>query len=367
MKFLVVSPFGLGDAIFAFGLIEAIRRVHPDAVIDFVANERTRDLVAMNPSVGRVYEFNRDALRALWAEDKRALFSRLAAWRKEIAAAKYDVAFDLSLGREYSFFLALAGVRRRIGFDFKGRGFFLTQKIKLASFEARPVREAYFDLLELWAPGTRHEGDYPVLRPGAVREWRAWASARGFEPGGAFAILAPGGGRSWGRDAIYKQWAPEKFAAVARELAGSRGWRILIAGDGGERELCDKVRQLAGVPGVEIMTGEPLGIVKEAFAEAQLFVGNDGGLLHLADLARTPAVGLYGPVDELVYGPRVLPRTAIVKKDVACRPCYKNFRFPPCVFAKRCLEEITLDDVMSAIQRILKEPSSSRRNQEGHE
>ena len=36
---------------------------------------------------------------------------------------------------------------------------------------------------------------------------------------------------------------------------------------------------------------------------AQLFIGNDSGLMHMAAAAGTPTIGLFGPSDDKLYGP----------------------------------------------------------------
>jgi ADP-heptose:LPS heptosyltransferase len=51
------------------------------------------------------------------------------------------------------------------------------------------------------------------------------------------------------------------------------------------------------------MTGADLLTTAAEMARAELFVGNDSGMMHLAAAAGAPTLGLFGPTDERLYGP----------------------------------------------------------------
>ena len=146
----MVNPFGIGDVIFSMHLVEALRQSFPDAVIGFVCNERTRELVRMNRSIDRTFVFNRDLFRRAWRRSPLLFFKTLKAFLKLLKTEHFETLVDLSLGREYSFFAMLIGIRQRIGFDFKGRGIFLTQKMKIDGYSGRRVADIQMDLLEFF-------------------------------------------------------------------------------------------------------------------------------------------------------------------------------------------------------------------------
>ena len=65
-------------------------------------------------------------------------------------------------------------------------------------------------------------------------------------------------------------------------------------------------------------------------------------------------VSLFGPVSEIVYGPYPQSQEHIViKEDVSCRPCYRNFRFSKCEHGRICLFNINAEKVFSAVKRLL--------------
>jgi ADP-heptose:LPS heptosyltransferase len=88
----------------------------------------------------------------------------------------------------------------------------------------------------------------------------------------------------------------------------------------------------------------------------QIFISNDTGILRFADALNKKIVALYGPIDEKVYGPYPPGRDGaiVLKKDMACRPCYKRFRLTPCVHDRRCLKDIRVEEVLTAAKDLLK-------------
>ena len=347
-KVLFVNPFGIGDAIFSFYVLGALKRAHPEARVDFLCNERTRELTGMNPDITRAYEFNRDQLREVRS---RSLVDFLKAYRSLISDWKderYEAMFDLSLGREFSFLGMMAGIPRRFGFDFKRRGLFLTHRTAFSGYEGRPVVETQLDLLR--RAGIEVPKKIPTLTWSIPDSHERTAEAL-LKGESSWVVVAPGGGFSWGSDSVFKQWEPEKFVLTANHWARSRGG-VLLLGDASERGLLGHVRGGLRVPHV-VVCGESLGVVAALLRRSQLFLGNDGGLLHFAHSLGVPSVSVFGPVDEKAYGPygNDAPRE-VVASTVACRPCYKSFHFPPCPYDRRCLSEITVQNVLESIDKI---------------
>ena len=147
-KVLVVNPFGIGDTIFSFYVVEALKQALPGARVDFLCNERTLELARMNPALTRLHEFNRDALRATRKKSVTAFIRKYREMIAQIRAEKYDAMLDYSLGREFGFLGWLAGIPQRIGFNYKNRGLFLNRKIAFNGYEKETVVAAQMQLLK---------------------------------------------------------------------------------------------------------------------------------------------------------------------------------------------------------------------------
>jgi ADP-heptose:LPS heptosyltransferase len=343
-RILVINPFGIGDVIFSMPLVEALKKAFPEASIGFLCNERTQSLVAMNPFIAKTFVFCRDDFRAFWKKSPVLFFKELWKLLSLIRRERYETLFDLSLAREYSFWAMLIGIKKRIGFDYKGRGIFLSRKKKILSYSGGHVSDIQLELLEL--AGVAQGGAKPSFQlekerqsPGASHQSRILA-------------IAPGGGKTWGANAIFKQWDPQRFAESANLFLRTHAHKVVVLGDESERPLLEKTAALIRAQ-AEIFCGQPLSKVCALLSEADILLCNDGGLLHLANALGVKTVSIFGPVDEKVYGPypNGTPHQ-VLTQDVPCRPCYQNFHFPPCPHQRQCLEKLGIEKVVAALEKI---------------
>ncbi|GAA1445751.1 glycosyltransferase family 9 protein [Nocardiopsis tropica] len=108
-----------------------------------------------------------------------------------------------------------------------------------------------------------------------------------------------------GAAAPSRRWPVERFARVARHLAGS-GLRVLVTGSRQELSRAEAVAAEAGLGPGSVLAGRT-GLVELArlVAGAGLLVCGDTGVGHLATAYSTPSVRLFGPVSPELWGPLV--------------------------------------------------------------
>ena len=89
--------------------------------------------------------------------------------------------------------------------------------------------------------------------------------------------------------------------------------------------------------------------------ELKLLICNDGGPLHMAVALGANTVSVFGPVDEKIYGPypASVKHVVVSRTDVPCRPCYRKFKYADCD-KRECLEKISVNDVLAAVEKVLK-------------
>lgn len=123
-------------------------------------------------------------------------------------------------------------------------------------------------------------------------------------------MLHPGAG---GRR---KRWPAERFAEIARRLAG-RGCAIAVTqGAADEDAVATLCRALGNVP-VRILADLALPDLATELAEASLFVGNDSGITHLAAMLGIPTLAIFGPYDPVYWSP-IGPQIAVVDAGRGC-------------------------------------------------
>ncbi len=106
-----------------------------------------------------------------------------------------------------------------------------------------------------------------------------------------------------GASAPSRRWPAEWFAEIVRHLA-DRGERIAVTGGAAERDLADRVVEIAGVPAARSVAGDlSLPELAALVAAARLVICGDTGVAHLASAYRTPSVLIFGPTSPERWGP----------------------------------------------------------------
>lgn len=145
-----------------------------------------------------------------------------------------------------------------------------------------------------------------------------------------------------------REWGAEKFARLIDSL-GERYRVFLVAGPGEDGVLQEVARQLHVHADVC-----PTNLGVDEFAalcgEADLFVGNDSGPIHIA-ATRTFVVGIYGPNTDELAGPWTENKRIFEVEGLPCRPCDQRKCVNP--EYKACLERISPEEVAAAIRDIL--------------
>jgi lipopolysaccharide heptosyltransferase II len=352
-KILIINPFGIGDVLFTTPVIRALKERYPDSFIGYWCNERVGGLLKSDTDINKVFDLSRGDIKRVYKGFKR--FAVLFNLIRQIRAEGFNTAFDFSLDSRYGMWSKLAGINRRIGFDYKNRGRFLTDKVELKGYAGRHVVEYYADLLKFLGIEPREK----MLSLNVTEENKAKARGKllklGIDPLKPIVGIAMGGGASWGKDAFYKQWSAKKFAQLANMLINDFSSYIILLGSSDEKPLADTILNEVKNKNVADLTGElSLEELAAVIKELKLLICNDGGPLHMAVSLCVSTVSMFGPVDDLVYGP--YPPCAghiVVKVDLSCRPCYKDFRFKECSNNRHCLEDITVDEVYDKVKTLL--------------
>lgn len=158
-------------------------------------------------------------------------------------------------------------------------------------------------------------------------------------------VLAPGA-----RYGAAKRWGG--FGELARELVQS-GWEVHVVGGKNEapRTAEGDFQDWTGRTSLTELAG--------ILASADLVVGNDSGIVHLAAAFGRPVVTLFGPTDES----RTAADGAVVVRasGVDCAPCHLRV----CPIDHRCMKRISVEHVMRAIEKTVSVAGDSETVSEG--
>ena len=353
-KILVINPFGIGDVLFTTLVLKAIKEKYRNSFIGYWCNQRVRPLIESNSKINRVFALSRGDLKKIYRESFFAgiwnTFKLVQGLRKE----RFDICLDFSLDHRYSLLAKISGIPRRIGFNYKNRGRFLTDKIDLTGYNGKHAVEYYLDLLRFLNIEAKDKSLELAVTEAARIKARNILTARGITANDLLIGIAPGAGGSWGKDAGYKHWPALKFAQVADRLIAEFKAKVIILGDTSERPITDIIINAMRYKPVDLTGGTNLEILPAVIQDLQLLICNDGGPMHMAVALGVKTVSVFGPVSELVYGPYPEHKDHVVLKwDIACRPCYRNFKLPVCDRDKECLKSVSVEDVFAASHALL--------------
>ena len=353
-KILLVNPFGIGDVLFTTAVLRAIKEGYPDSFIGYWCNQRVSDILKDNPRVNVIFALSRGDLKKIYRRSKFAGIGTFFSLVYGIKRHKFDILLDFSLEHRYSLIAKLLGIRQRIGFDYKGRGRFLSEKIGLAGYRDKHVVEYYLDLLQfLYLKAGQARLELPLSEAARARAANLLLSF-GVAQNDPVVGIVPGAGASWGKDAALKHWPAIRFTQLADRIAGELKAKIVLLGDEKDRPMADAIAGMMKHRPIDLAGKTSLEELAALISGLKMAVTNDGGPLHMAVAAGVKTVSIFGPVDENVYGPYPGGEGHIVIKAPApCRPCYKNFRPALCEYDRQCIESITVEEVFAACKRQL--------------
>ena len=142
------------------------------------------------------------------------------------------------------------------------------------------------------------------------------------------------------------EWPLEHWITASQKLA--KRWPIVLIGS----RAAPQVLQAIGGNAVDLGGKTSLPVLAALCGKAKLAISADGGVLHLAAAMKTPVVGLYGPTDSQLTGPRGVPNR-IVRLPLECAPCLLN----RCKWRgddeQKCMKQISPDMVVQAVHEVI--------------
>lgn len=342
---VVFSPGHLGDILHAVPMLKALRAGKPGTRIiwlvgpwsEALAQRYARyvdDIRIFGPNLTPYTRGKREWRQSAWTQ-----------WRLALALRREGVECLIAPGNGVGRFLANAicpdlwigigewrppRVRPEIQTHF--------QRYEKARYEA----DALAGLLNPLGIEARAERlEYVVTAEEQAAAARFFA-AEGVDSSRRLALLAPGSGWSG------KNWLPERLGEVARWLATERGFQVAWVGGAGEATLVPKT-----AAGDFNWVGKTeLFLLAAMMERAQLFVGNDGGLLHFAAALDVPTVSVWGPTHPGKWGPQGAIHRQIRNVE-HCEGCiYWDYR-ESCRHDRACMKAITVAEVQQAIRDVL--------------
>jgi N-acetylglucosaminyldiphosphoundecaprenol N-acetyl-beta-D-mannosaminyltransferase len=180
---------------------------------------------------------------------------------------------------------------------------------------------------------------------------RAWTSAELPKKTRPRVVLHAGGGG----DSLARRWEPEKFAAVADALADRRDAEVVLVG--GPADDSAAVRAVMTHTPLDLTGHTTLGQLGAVLETADIFIGAESGVMHMAAAAGAPLVAVFGPGNPDAWAPWTPESPAVIVRSAPeCSPCsyvgHGTGLRAGCA-ARTCIAMVTPEMVVAAAERVL--------------
>ena len=286
MRILVVKTSSLGDVKHNLPVASDLHRSFPDAHIDWCVEESFADIPRLHPAIDQVIPV---AVRR-WrkALGRRSTWREIATFRKQLGHTPYDAIIDTQ-GLIKSGLIARQARGRRYGYA--------------AEVAREPLAARFYD------------DTFVIPRNVHAVERNRWLAAAALDyPVDLpldFGITAPAVDLPWligERYAILltatsradKLWDEANWIHVAQALINRGLTPIFPSGSPAERQRAERVA--AAAPGAIAAPALSLRELAGLIGGAQLTIGVDTGLAHLATALRVPTIALFMASDPALTG-----------------------------------------------------------------
>jgi len=324
MKVLFITLSNIGDVVLTLPVLDVVRQSFPQARVTVMVGPRPKQIFENNPAVSRVIVF-----------DKRAKLKEKISLFKELKKENFDLVIDL---RNSLFGAWLPAPYKTSPFRFS--------RPPLPHMKQRHLHTLQRSGVPLGGAGAalpfpkEAERNSLFIAQEDEQFIRATLEECGVKESDRIIVVAPGA-RSH-----TKRWPREKFVDLVPHLAGEFSAKIVLVGDREDAPVTKYIAGHAGSPIVDLGARTTLTQLAALLKRSALLITNDSAALHLASYLGIPVVALFGPSNELKYGPWS-SGSRIVRKDIACRPCEKA----QCKFGTlECLSLIKVEDVLRQVR-----------------
>nr|WP_131112411.1 lipopolysaccharide heptosyltransferase II [Sulfuricystis thermophila] len=329
MKILIVAPSWIGDTIMMQPLLMRLKARDPAAEIHVLAPAWSAPLLGRMPEVAAVIEnpFPHGAFD--WA-GRKALGRRLQ-------AADYAAAYVLPNSWKSALVPFFAKIPQRIGYSGEARFILLNRRLPNSTLPRLVDRYAAL------------AGEFPAPTPeprlvSTPEQQRQAREALGLPLDAHPIVFCPGA--EYGPA---KRWPAHHFAALAQKI-GADGTAVWLIGSKKDAPIGAEIARLSQGTALDLCGRTTLEQAIDLIASARAVVTNDSGLMHVAAALDRPTIALYGSSSP-TYTPPLSRHAKILSLKLPCSPCFER----ECPLAPpdtlRCLEDISPEHVLAALNR----------------
>lgn len=259
-QILFITSGSIGDAVISTGILSWLMDQHPEAEFTIAAGVASAPLFLPCPRAKKVIPIKKLPMNRHWID----------LW-KQTRSTDWDIVVDLR-GSLLSY---LIPCKKRYVFSQPDKSLSKAEQLSAMLGIAPPPTR-------LWVSEEGH------------------AKAAKLLPTRPFYVIAPK------TNSTAKDWPIERFVEVAKHLHQQNPNLacIVLATKDQQESVRPLTQALPGEYMIDLCGGTDLPTAIAVLQKAELFIGNDSGLLHMSAALGRPVVGIYGPSNDKTYAPR---------------------------------------------------------------
>ncbi|MDQ7026973.1 MAG: WecB/TagA/CpsF family glycosyltransferase [Anaerolineae bacterium] len=341
-RILLVQLADIGDLITTTPAIAALREAQPQAHLTLLTSTHAAPIIERE-LVDEIITFDRRRFNNSYA----LLFPSNLAQIWKLRKGKYDTVvifhrFSLKLGTIKFWLIKKATQAKRIIGANNGNGWFLTESIPDGGYGVVHQAQHWLNLVGLLGADTQPRGARIAFDDGVL----PLAAYNGIR----IIIHAGSGGYS-----LARRWNPEYFAKVSDALHDEFNAQIVLVGTANDD--ADEVESAMQHKTVNLAGKTTLTQLADVIRSADLYIGSDSGVLHVAASVRTPVVTIFGSSNHEAWSPwSPGGKTTVIRSAPECSPCSyvgQGVGLRNGCEARTCMRMVTPEQVIEAARATL--------------
>jgi heptosyltransferase-2 len=303
-KILVIQTAFIGDAILTLPLLQKIKELYPESIIDVISNHLTSEIFFASPYVNEVIILDK-------RNEHKSIFSTFK-FSKAIKEKNYTKLFSPHRSFRTSFIVLLSDIRETYGFE--NSSFMHVYKHLIPyNYQAHEVQRN-LDLI-----GFKYDERNWRIKPELNIKSSVKEKIEEFIIENNliknFIAIAPGS--IWNT----KQYPPEYYEKVIFVL-NKKGYKVVLIGSEKDKAICAR---LASDNNYEIIScAGNFSIIEsiELLKHVKLLISNDSAPTHMGMCADIPVLTLYCSTSyEFGFYPYNKKSSYLSYDDLFCKPC----------------------------------------------
>ena len=343
-KILVMHTGGIGDMLMLGPSLRLLRSACPLAEIHFLGSPGIKEVIERHGAIDEFIYIDTPGIKRGRGIPGAALMMEALKTMSGLRKERYDVflvfqpILSLKSSVRIAFLSLFLNAGKTAGRNTDGRGFFFKEKAPESTAGARHEVERMSGVARIvCGNGFLPPIEVPV-HEGERKCARDIFAGHGIGSYAPVVVVAPGFTKAT------RRWYEERWAALADRIINECNARVILVGGRGEKGLARSITCMMKNGCVNLVGRLKIFETAAVIDRADVFIGNDSGLMHMASALRPLVIALFGPGDLNRIRPYGDERGyKVVRVPQSCSPCYREF-----CEDHTCMKSITVDEVYNA-------------------